>query len=207
MYAIVGTGGVNLHGLSGKSSFIASQQDSKFGIFDMHISANTLETKFIDNAGSILDQFSITKNVNIKSIVETGCSPGPDDNHNSNEAFKSVSKIEGDSQNENYKGVTQSEVNYYYYPVLPKIQTFKPLVKSSHDISQDDHTHEFKVEKIRQNIHEQVNQKIEKKFEGLKDNLWPLKNLKDKNKEKHKVDKKNTKSLETVSVSDEPHGR
>ena len=68
---------MNLHGLSGKSYFIASQQDSKFGIFDMHISANTLEAKFIDNAGTILDQFSINKNVNIKKIVSTECSPEP----------------------------------------------------------------------------------------------------------------------------------
>lgn len=37
IYAIVGTGGINLHGLSGKSSFISSQQDTKFGILDIKI--------------------------------------------------------------------------------------------------------------------------------------------------------------------------
>ena len=33
--AIVGAGGIDLHGLSGKSKFTASQQDKKFGILDI----------------------------------------------------------------------------------------------------------------------------------------------------------------------------
>jgi predicted MPP superfamily phosphohydrolase len=63
IYAIVGTGGINLHGLSGKSSFISSQQDTKFGILDIKITngGNKLDAKFYDNTGSIKDQFTITK--------------------------------------------------------------------------------------------------------------------------------------------------
>lgn len=69
IYAVVGTGGVNLHGLSGKASFMASQQDSKFGILDMRFSNNKLDANFISNDGSMMDQFSITKTVK-KAITE-----------------------------------------------------------------------------------------------------------------------------------------
>jgi predicted MPP superfamily phosphohydrolase len=74
IYAIVGTGGVNLHGLSGKSSFIASQQDSKFGVLDLHFNGDNLGAKFVSNDGKIMDQFSITKTK--KKTVDT-FSPGP----------------------------------------------------------------------------------------------------------------------------------
>ncbi len=63
IYAIVGTGGVNLNGLSGKSSFIASQQDSKFGVLEMQFSNSKLDAKFIANGGLVLDHFSITKTI------------------------------------------------------------------------------------------------------------------------------------------------
>ncbi|MGI0031824.1 MAG: metallophosphoesterase, partial [Nitrososphaeraceae archaeon] len=69
IFAIVGTGGVNLHGLSGFSSFMANQEDSKFGILDMHFSDNKLDAKFVTNEGSTLDHFSISKTVK-KIIVE-----------------------------------------------------------------------------------------------------------------------------------------
>jgi len=69
VFAIVGTGGVNLHGLSGSSSFMANQEDSKFGILDMHFSDNKLDAKFVTNEGSTLDHFSISKTVK-KIIVE-----------------------------------------------------------------------------------------------------------------------------------------
>jgi hypothetical protein len=69
IFAIVGTGGVNLHGLSGSSSFMANQEDSKFGILDMHFSDNKLDAKFVTNEGSTLDHFSISKTVK-KIIVE-----------------------------------------------------------------------------------------------------------------------------------------
>jgi 3',5'-cyclic AMP phosphodiesterase CpdA len=63
IYALVGTGGINLHGLSGKSSFISSQQDSKFGVLDIKITngGSKLVAKYYTNSGSIKDQFSITK--------------------------------------------------------------------------------------------------------------------------------------------------
>ena len=70
VYAIVGTGGVNLHGLAGKSSFIADQQDSKFGILNIQSSADVLDVKFIDSHGSFFDQFNITKTVK-KPISES----------------------------------------------------------------------------------------------------------------------------------------
>ena len=69
IFAIVGTGGVNFHGLSGSAPFMAYQQDSKFGILDMHFSDNKLDTKFVTNDGSTLDHFSISKTAK-KKIIE-----------------------------------------------------------------------------------------------------------------------------------------
>ncbi len=69
IFAIVGTGGVNLHGLSGSAPFMAYQQDSKFGILDMHISDNKLDAKFVTNDGDTIDHFSISKTVK-KKIIE-----------------------------------------------------------------------------------------------------------------------------------------
>jgi hypothetical protein len=69
IFAIVGTGGVNLHGLSDLAPFIASQQDSKFGILDIHVSDNKLDAKFVTNDGGIDDHFSISKAVK-KKIIE-----------------------------------------------------------------------------------------------------------------------------------------
>jgi hypothetical protein len=63
IHAIVGTGGVNFHSLDGKSSFIASQQSSRFGHLNIDIqnSGTNLIGKFISNEGGILDQFTISK--------------------------------------------------------------------------------------------------------------------------------------------------
>src|SRR6187431_3275645 len=69
IFAIVGTGGVNFHGLSGSAPFMAYQQDSKFGILDMHFSDNKLDAKFVTNDGSTLDHFSISKTAK-KKIIE-----------------------------------------------------------------------------------------------------------------------------------------
>jgi len=69
IFAIVGTGGVNLHGLSGSSAFMANQEDSKFGILDMHLSDNKLDAKFITNDGSAMDHFTISKTAK-KKIIE-----------------------------------------------------------------------------------------------------------------------------------------
>ena len=69
IFAIVGTGGVNIHGLSDLAPFMAYQQDSKFGISDMHISDDKLDAKFVSNNGATLDHFSISKTVK-KKIIE-----------------------------------------------------------------------------------------------------------------------------------------
>jgi hypothetical protein len=74
IFATVGTGGVNFHGWSGKSSFIAFQKpssDATFGILDLLITNNgkTLQGKYINNGGSVKDQFTIIKT--ISSSVST----------------------------------------------------------------------------------------------------------------------------------------
>jgi len=61
IFAIVGTGGVNLHGLSDKAPYMAYQQDSKFGILHLQFSDSNLGAKFVSNDGSTLDYFSIAK--------------------------------------------------------------------------------------------------------------------------------------------------
>ncbi len=71
IFAIVGTGGVNFHALSGKASFTASQQDKSFGQLDVKItnSGNTLEGTFYKNGNNIFDSFSITKAGNIAPVA------------------------------------------------------------------------------------------------------------------------------------------
>jgi hypothetical protein len=61
IFAIVGTGGINFHGLDDKSSFIASQQAVRFGALELEITDNVLNGKFYGNDGSLRDKFSITK--------------------------------------------------------------------------------------------------------------------------------------------------
>lgn len=72
IYVIVGTGGVNLQGLSGKTPYMASQQDSKYGVLAMRFSENKLHANFLSNNGSILDQFNITKRISHSSEI-TNC--------------------------------------------------------------------------------------------------------------------------------------
>ena len=81
--------------------------------------------------------------------------------------FKSVKLPASDSQNEYYPVVMPFKVNYVN-PVLPKLKTFESLVKSYQDRVHGEDTPKLKVEKIRQNIHEQISQKIEKKLEDVK---------------------------------------
>ena len=70
IFAIVGTGGGELkHGLEEQSSFMAYQQDSKFGILDMHFSENNLDAKFVTNDGATMDHFSIEKKAK-KAVIE-----------------------------------------------------------------------------------------------------------------------------------------
>ncbi len=63
IFAIVGTGGQNFDPLSGKATFVASQQSTKFGMLDIKITndGSKLEGKHYTNDGSLFDQFSITK--------------------------------------------------------------------------------------------------------------------------------------------------
>jgi Bacterial Ig domain/F5/8 type C domain/Calcineurin-like phosphoesterase len=63
IFAIVGTGGINFHALSGKSSFVKYQQDDFFGVLDILITdnGNKLVGQYYTNGGNKLDEFSITK--------------------------------------------------------------------------------------------------------------------------------------------------
>ena len=63
IFATVGTGGINFHGLNGKSSFVAYQQAVDFGILDIKITnnGNKLEGKYYSDKGATKDQFSISK--------------------------------------------------------------------------------------------------------------------------------------------------
>jgi hypothetical protein len=63
IFAIVATGGINFHGLSGKAPFTASQQDDNFGALELKISnnGNTLVGKFHTNNGKVTDEFSVAK--------------------------------------------------------------------------------------------------------------------------------------------------
>jgi hypothetical protein len=70
IFAIVGTGGGELkHDLKGLSPFMAYQQDSKFGILDMHYSDNNLDAKFVTSDGATMDHFSIVKTAK-KAVIE-----------------------------------------------------------------------------------------------------------------------------------------
>jgi hypothetical protein len=70
IFAIVGTGGGELkHDLKGLSPFMAYQQDSKFGILDMHFLENNLDAKFVSNDGATTDHFSIVKTAK-KAVIE-----------------------------------------------------------------------------------------------------------------------------------------
>src|ERR1044072_7589387 len=63
IFAIVGTGGVNFHALSGKASYVITQQDDFFRQLDIKIANNgaKLEGKYYRNSGQTDDRFSITK--------------------------------------------------------------------------------------------------------------------------------------------------
>ena len=72
VFAIVGTGGVNFHALSGKASFTSVQQDDYFGQLEIKVtnSGNKLEGRFYRNGNNaILDSFSITKASNSPPVA------------------------------------------------------------------------------------------------------------------------------------------
>jgi len=71
IFAIVGTGGGELkHDLNGQASFMAYQQDTEFGVLDIHFSDNTLDAKFVNNDGTTMDHFSIDKTAK-KKVIES----------------------------------------------------------------------------------------------------------------------------------------
>jgi hypothetical protein len=75
VFAIVGTGGVNFHGLSGKASFTSSQQDDFFGQLEIKSTndGNKLEGRFYRNGNNaILDSFSITRAGNSPPVANAG---------------------------------------------------------------------------------------------------------------------------------------
>jgi len=63
IFAIVGTGGVSLHALSGKSSFVKYQQDDRFGALDISIENDgyKLAGRYYTNDGVKRDVFTINK--------------------------------------------------------------------------------------------------------------------------------------------------
>ena len=63
IFATVGTGGVNFHGLSGKASWVKYQQDDRFGSLDISIENNgyTLAGRYYTNDGVKRDVFKLTK--------------------------------------------------------------------------------------------------------------------------------------------------
>jgi len=69
IFALVGTGGVNFHALSGKSSFVKYQQDDRFGALDISIenSGNTLAGRYYTNDGVKRDTFKINKGTSLAS--------------------------------------------------------------------------------------------------------------------------------------------
>jgi hypothetical protein len=78
IFAIVGTGGESQHALSGKAPFMAFQQDSKFGILNMHFSGDKIDAKFVSNDGTTLDHFSIIKTAKKKIIERISDNTVPD---------------------------------------------------------------------------------------------------------------------------------
>ena len=72
IFVIVGTGGINFHGLSGQSSFVKYQQAIRFGQLEIAIlnNENKLSAKFFSNDGTVLDHFSIKKGSSSRSLIE-----------------------------------------------------------------------------------------------------------------------------------------
>jgi hypothetical protein len=106
IFAIVGTGGESQHALSGKAPFMAFQQDSKFGILNMHFSADKIDAKFVSNDGTILDHFSIIKAAKKKVIERISDNIVPDTK----------------SQEVSYKDQTKTK------PAIGKDQNGKPAI-------------------------------------------------------------------------------
>jgi hypothetical protein len=95
IFVTVGTGGVNIHGLSGKSSFVKYQQDDRFGALDLSIENNgyTLAGRYYTNDGVKRDVFTINKSGTAQYSF------GPSLSLSGEEA--SLTSSGGDLQNEN----------------------------------------------------------------------------------------------------------
>jgi hypothetical protein len=71
IYAVVGTGGGELkHDLKGQAAYMAYQQDTDFGVLDIHFSDKKLDAKFVNNDGATMDQFIIDKTAK-KKVIES----------------------------------------------------------------------------------------------------------------------------------------
>ena len=81
IFATVGTGGVNFHGLSGKASFVKYQQDDRFGALDISIEndGNTLAGRYYTNDGVKRDVFKITKTLTAQYNSEPSLSLSGDE--------------------------------------------------------------------------------------------------------------------------------
>jgi hypothetical protein len=110
IFAIVGTGGGELkHPLDGQSAFMAYQQDSKFGIIDMHFSDNKLDARFVANDGSTMDHFSIAKTVK-KKVIERISDDTVTDNNVIQISYKDTTKVNplAEKQTISYKDTTKA---------------------------------------------------------------------------------------------------
>ena len=63
VFVVIGVGGINFHGLTGKPSFVSKQEAIRFGALDFTItnSGKKLDAKFFGNDGSVRDSFTIQK--------------------------------------------------------------------------------------------------------------------------------------------------
>jgi uncharacterized membrane-anchored protein YhcB (DUF1043 family) len=131
-----------LHGLSGKASLTTSQQDSKFGTLDMHFTDTKLDTKFVDNDGSIGDQFSISKTLK-KTITEGMQVPNQHcaSSQTSNTKIQSKSDSSGSSKDQTSTS------------------------------SKDQTSTKSKINKIIPDIHKEIKQRTDKKLEEVKNRI------------------------------------
>jgi Calcineurin-like phosphoesterase len=93
IFAVVGTGGVNIHALSGKSSWVKYQQDDRFGALDIDIQDNgyKLVGRYYTNDKVQRDVFTITKT----GTASATYSFGPSLTLSGNEASSTLSGQDG----------------------------------------------------------------------------------------------------------------
>ena len=103
IYTIVGTAGINFHAVSGKESYIDYQQDSKFGFLNIHFSKDgkTMNSKFISNDGSVMDQFSIEKSQIQKNKKIDDKNPTADAGDDQKVQVRNEVKLDGSQSTDN----------------------------------------------------------------------------------------------------------